>query len=114
LYYDPLESALLVILDYGRDTQKILYKTTQVLFQRWNFIVMNYNYGSLDLFINNNLVGTYPDILTVLRPDDMLVVGSRENKSIGGICQMKYYELPLGIRKIDKIYQRFHRKKIPI
>lgn len=114
LYFDPLESALLVILDYGLASQKILYKTTSVLFQRWNYIVMNYNYGSLDLFINNNLVGTYPDILTVLRPDDMLVVGSRDNKNIGGICNMKYYELPLSIRKIDQIYQRFHRKKIPI
>ena len=114
LYYDPLESALLVILNYGQRSQRIIYKTTSVLFQRWNYIVMNYNYGSLDLFINNNLVGTYPDILTLLRPDDVLVVGSRDNKSIGGICNMKYYELPLGIRKIDKIYQGFHRKKIPI
>ncbi len=114
LYFDPLESALLVILDYGLASQRILYKTTTVLYQRWNYIVMNYNYGSLDLFINNRLVGTYPDVLTYLRPDDLLIVGSRDNKNIGGVCNMKYYELPLSIRKIDQIYQRFHRKKIPI
>ena len=114
LYYDPLHGALMVIIDYGRASQKTLYKSTSVLFQRWNFIVMNYNYGSLDLFINNNLVGTYPDVLTVLQPDDLLIVGSRSNKNIGGICNMKYYELPIGIRKINSIYQSFRNKKIPI
>jgi hypothetical protein len=114
LYYDPVESTLLVILNYGMTNQKILYKTDRVLYQRWNFIVMNYNYGSLDLFINNNLVGTYPDIITQLQTDDLLIVGSKTNSSIGGICNMKYYELPLGIQKINSIYQRFHLKKIPI
>ena len=113
LYYDPKTSSLLVILNAGRD-EKIIYKTTQILYQRWNFIVMNYNYGSLDLFINNRLVGTYPDALTRLDPDDLLIVGSSQNKSIGGIGNMKYYELPIGSRKINSIYSAFHNKKIPV
>ena len=75
---------------------------------------MNYKYGTLDLFINNNLVGTYPNVLSELDPDDLLIVGSTYNDQIGGICNMKYYELPLGIRKIDTIYKSFHNKKIPI
>lgn len=114
LYYDPVDASLFVAIHYNTPTQKILYKTNKILFQRWNFIVMNYKYGTLDLFINNNLVGTYPHVLTVLNTEDMLIVGSTQNKSIGGICNMKYYELPLGIRKIDSIYKSFHNKKIPI
>lgn len=114
LYYDPMESSLMVILNYGTPKQSILYKTQKVLYQRWNFIVMNYRYGSLDLFINNNLVGTYPNVLTQLDPDDILLVGSKENENVGGICNMKYYELPLGVRKIDTIYKTFHNKKIPV
>jgi hypothetical protein len=114
LYYDPSESTLFVAINYNRPNQKIIYKTKTILYQRWNFIVMNYKYGTLDLFINNNLVGTYPEVLTQLDPHDILLVGSRENKNIGGICNMKYYELPLGVRKINNIYKTFHNKKIPL
>jgi hypothetical protein len=114
LYYDPKSSSLFVAIHYGRPRQKILYKTSSILFQRWNFIVMNYKYGTLDLFINNNLVGTYPDVLDHLDPSDILLVGSSNNKNIGGICNMKYYELPLGVRKINNIYNTFHNKKIPL
>jgi hypothetical protein len=114
LYYQPHDSSLEVILNFGTSEEKILYKTTKVLFQRWNFIVMNYNYGTLDLFINNNLVGTYPDVVPQLDPQDLLIVGSSKNKNIGGICNMKYYELPLGSRKINSIYTAFHNKKIPV
>jgi hypothetical protein len=114
LYYQPYDSSLLVILNAGTSDEKILYKTTEILFQRWNFIVMNYNYGTLDLFINNNLVGTYPSVLSKLDPADLLIVGSSKNKNLGGICNMKYYELPIGSRKINSIYTTFHNKKIPI
>jgi len=114
LYYQPYDSSIEVILNAGNSDERILYKTTKVLYQRWNFIVMNYNYGTLDLFINNNLVGTYPDVVSYFDPDDLLIVGSGRNKNIGGICNMKYYELPLGSRKINSIYNAFHNKKIPV
>jgi hypothetical protein len=114
LYFDPIDSSLMIVLNFGTPKQKIIYRTTSILYQRWNFIVMNYRYGTLDLFINNNLVGTYPDVLTYLDPDDMLLVGSKDNKNLGGICNMKYYELPLNVRKINDIYKTFHNKKIPL
>ena len=114
LFYDPVESSLFVVSGYLTPKYKILYKTNKLLFQRWNFIVMNYRHGTLDLFINNNLVGTYTNVLTELNTEDLLIVGSSKNERIGGICNMKYYELPLGIRKIDTIYKSFHNKKIPI
>jgi len=121
LYYDPLDSSLFIALNYGRANvadefkkRKIIYKTSSILYQRWNFIVMNYRYGTLDLFINNNLVGTFPDVLTELDPHDILLVGSKKNDNIGGICNMKYYELPLNVRKINDIYKSFHNKKIPL
>lgn len=114
LFFDPVESALLVISGQNTTTKKTLYKTNKLLYQRWNFIVMNYRNGTLDIFINNNLVGTYPHVLSVLEEEDILLVGSSENERIGGICNMKYYELPLGVRKIDTIYKSFHNKKIPI
>ena len=40
----------------------VLYRSNSILYQRWNHFVINYNYGTLDLFINNNLVGSYKNI----------------------------------------------------
>jgi hypothetical protein len=115
LFYTPSTKELSVEINQGETTNKRhLYKTKKVLYQRWNHIVFNYQYGVLDLFINNNLVGTYPDVLTYLDPHDILLVGSKDNEKIGGICNMKYYELPLNARKINNIYKTFHNKKIPL
>jgi len=114
LYYDPVLSTLCVYTNYLNDQRKLLYTSDKILFQRWIFVVMNYNYGTLDLFINNNLVGTYPNVVSYIDPTDLLIVGSDENQNIGGICNMKYYELPIGSRKINSIYTTFHNKKIPI
>jgi hypothetical protein len=114
LYYDPVQSSLCIYINYGSSNQKLLYKSDKILYQRWNMIVMNYNYGTLDLFINNHLVGTYPQAVTYVDPTDILIVGSRQNQNIGGICNMKYYELPIGSQKINSIYTTFHNKKIPI
>jgi hypothetical protein len=92
----------------------VIYKTNSILYQRWNHIVMNYNYGSFDLFINNNLVGSYKNIVPKLYDDDMLLVGSKNNSNLGGVCNMKYYELPIPLNKIEKIYSHFHNKNPPI
>jgi hypothetical protein len=114
LYYTPSNQELSVEINQGETTnRRQLYKTNKVLYQRWNHIVFNYQYGVLDLFINNNLVGTY-NALTQMYSDELLVVGSTANKNIGGICNMKYYEYPLTADKIQKIYQQFHNKTPPV
>jgi hypothetical protein len=114
LYYTPSTKELSVEINQGETTNKRqLYKTNKVLYQRWNHIVFNYQYGMLDLFINNNLVGTY-NALTQMYSDELIRVGSTANKNIGGICNMKYYEYPLTADKIQKIYQQFHNKTPPV
>jgi len=114
LYYTPSTKELTVEINEGESTNKRqLYKTNKVLYQRWNHIVFNYQYGVLDLFINNNLIGSY-NALTQMYSDELFRVGSTQNKNIGGICNMKYYEYPLTADKIQKIYQKFHNKTPPV
>ena len=114
LYYTPSTQELSVEINQGESTnQRQLYKTDKILYQRWNHIVLNYQYGTLDLFINNNLVGSY-NALTQMYSDELLLVGSTKNQNIGGICNMKYYEYPLSADKIQKIYKQFHNKTPPV
>ena len=119
LYYNSNEEPTLSLeyLDYsleGGGKSKKLYVTNRILFQRWNNIVINYNYGTVDLFINNNLVGTYKNVSPQIQDDDLLVVGSGDNSNLGGICNVKYYPTPLSASKINTIYTQFNNKDSPI
>ena len=119
LYYSPDKNELTVEVK-ERDALKnklnkpnVIYKTNNVLFQRWNHIVMNYDYGRFDLFINNNLVST-TETVPYMSSQEMLIVGSSDNDNVGGICNMKYYNIPLTASKINSIYKIFHNKTTPI
>ena len=118
LYYNSNEEPTLSLeyLDYSFEggKSKKLYVTNRILFQRWNHIVINYNYGTVDLFINNNLVGTYKNVSPQIQDDDLLVFGSGDNGNIGGICNVKYYPTSLSASKINTIYTQFNNKDSPL
>jgi hypothetical protein len=84
-----------------------IYRTKNILYQRWNLFVVNYNYGELDLFINNNLVAN-ADHLSPYIDENMNVISfGSENEPLEhcGICSVKYYEEPLELSKISDIYK---------
>ena len=83
-----------------------LYTTKNILFQRWNHFVLNYNYGTMDLFVNNNLVGTYKNISPYFDNDNDLSFGHPENTLKNcGICDIKYYKIPITLSKIQTLYK---------
>tara|TARA_B110001450_G_C17633111_1_gene486069 strand:+ start:120 stop:1793 length:1674 start_codon:yes stop_codon:yes gene_type:complete len=85
--------------------ESVIYKTKDILFQRWNNFVVNYNYGTLDLFINNNLVLT-KDRVTPYIKNSFLLFGSEDEKLYNcGICNIKYYDVPLNLTNINDIYK---------
>ena len=61
IFYDYNSKELKITIDDCENQSKqcsenLIYKTKDILFQRWNHFVVNYNYGTLDCFINGNLV----------------------------------------------------------
>jgi hypothetical protein len=104
MYYDHETKELIVEYITNNNTPTILYKSTNILYQRWNHIVMNYDYGIFDLFINGNLVYSNPDIVDFVTHYEVLEAGSITNTNIGGISYMYYYEEPIDLEQIKKIY----------
>lgn len=87
--------------------REVIYKTSNILYQRWNLFVINYDYGTLDIFINNRLVSTKDKIAPYIqKTKNILQFGSTEKplKSCG-ICNIQYYEEPLNLKKINKLYE---------
>ena len=101
MYYNQNKKEL--TLEMGDSV--VLYATNNILYQRWNHIVMNYNYGTFDLFINNNLVGTYTNIVNYTNSDELFQVGFTSNNNLGGIAKFLYSEEPLQLHTIENLYQ---------
>ena len=85
-----------------------IYKTKDIIYQKWNHVVINYNYGTLDIFINNNLVATQKNVSPYIKQDEnILQFGSNDTPlEYCGICNISYYEKPLNLIDIKKIYKK--------
>lgn len=115
--YNGKLRSLRVIASIASDTNDTknklvtVYKTTNVLYQKWNNIVINYDNGYIDVFINGDLVGSRSGVVPYMSFDD-IVIG--ENNGIhGGICNVTYYDTILSKRNIGLLYKALRDKNIP-
>ena len=90
---------------------KIIYETTEVLYQRWNNIVINYDDGYLDVFLNGDLVGSLSGVTPYISFDN--IISGSPNGILGGICNVTYYEKALKKNDIELSYKSLRDKNPP-
>ena len=88
-----------------------IYETKKVLYQKWNNIVINYNEGYLDVFINGDLVASRSGVAPHMSFDS--VVAGAPTGILGGICNITYYEAPLSKSTIELTYKALRDKNNP-
>ena len=89
--------------NYGYSNKLIkVYEVKDILYQRWNNIVINYFGGTLDLFLNNELILSQINITPLLFPNQ-IICGS-ENGINGGIKSLKFYNKTLSKNDVNYIY----------
>ena len=71
--------------------------------QRWNNIVINYNGGIMDIFINKELVAHKIKIIPHMKHDRIRI--GQTNGMAGGICNVIYYPEVLTKTEIDSKYE---------
>jgi hypothetical protein len=89
-----------------------LFATTDVLYQKWNHVVINYDGGTMDVFLNGSLVGSSSGITPFLTYEN--VTAGQDNGLQGGLCNIMYYNNPLTQGSIKMMYQLLRDKKNPV
>lgn len=112
ILFNGEKNTLRITMDDSLDRQKVIYETSDFSLQKWNNIVVNYNGGTLDIFINGKLVSSTSSIVPFMTYD-AITVGSDDGVS-GGICNVTYFPAPLSLTKIKVFYKSLKNKNPPI
>jgi hypothetical protein len=89
----------------------VIFETKNILYQKWNNIVINYDGGDMDVFLNGELVGSKPGIAPYMRYENVSV--GEMNGIQGGMCNVKYYNHILSKKDIKLTYKMLRDKNIP-
>jgi hypothetical protein len=96
----------------GDTDNRILYENNNILLQRWNNIIINYNGGVLDVFLNGELqqsnVGVVPYYTL-----DALTIGNNDGIS-GKICNVVYFNKSLTHNNMFYLYNMVKEENPPI
>jgi len=94
------------------DGVKILYTNNNVLLQKWNNIIINYSGGTMDIFLNGELVKSIPDIVPYHNLDN-LTIGQSSGLN-GGVCNVVYFDKTLTSTNIYLLYNMVKNFTPPI
>lgn len=96
----------------GDADNRILYEKNNVLLQRWNNIIINYNGGVLDVFMNGELqqsnIGVVPYYTL-----DALTIGNNDG-IYGKICNVVYFNKSLSHNNMFYLYNMVKHDNPPI
>tara|TARA_R110002012_G_scaffold7044_6_gene33361 strand:- start:288 stop:1574 length:1287 start_codon:yes stop_codon:yes gene_type:complete len=110
--FNVLKNKLRIKMKTEGKNEKIIYETRDFKMQKWNNVLVNYDGSTLDIFINNELVSSTPEVIPY---NDNTTIISGTNKGLyGGICNVKYFNDNINIGKINWIYNSVKTFNPPI
>jgi len=112
LSFNPSNNKLRVSCKINDKENRILYETDKIRLQRWNNITLNFVKGTLDIFINAELVSSSKNVVPYMEYDD-LKVGQNEGIN-GSICNVMYYPEYLDRQSLKFHFNSLKNMKLPI
>jgi hypothetical protein len=82
--------------------EKVVYKTKDVPYQKWTNFIINYQGGTLDIFMDNKLVSSTPNIVPYMTFDNITI--GKNNGIRGSIKDVVYFNDVLTRNKISWVY----------
>ena len=108
---DFQEKNVNVVSEFDGNGNRILYTNNDFMLQKWNNIIINYDGGTLDVFLNGDLVRTTIEVIPYITMD-ALTIGAADG-IIGNICNFVYYADTLTTTNIFYIYNSMKNENPP-
>ena len=99
-------------IELDENNDRIIYKDSNFLLQKWNNIVINYHGGTLDIFINGKLVKSSIEVSPYMA-FNKITLGQDDGIS-GGIANVAFFKKPLDIVTINTIYTSLKNQDPPL
>jgi Concanavalin A-like lectin/glucanases superfamily len=93
-------------------SHRVIYKNDNFKLQKWNNIVINYNGGTMDIFLNGELVKSSVEVVPYMTLDT-LTIGDKGGVN-GGICNVVYFNKPLTRTNLYYLYTMVQNRTPPV
>jgi hypothetical protein len=100
------------LIDYDDNGDRIIYKNKNLPLQKWNNVIINYNGGILEIFLNGELVKSVVGVVPYYTLDNLTI--GQENGLNGGICNVIYFRKALTRSNIYYLYNTVKNKTPPV
>lgn len=88
--------------DSNQDVYNIIYSNKNMPLQKWNNIVINYDSGTMDIFLNGVLVQSSNNIVPNVTYHELTIGSDKGIKA--GLCNLVYFREPVNIITINNLY----------
>jgi hypothetical protein len=99
------------LTDFDEEGNRIIYINNDILLQKWNNLIINYNGGTLDIFLNGELVKSSIEVVPYYTLDN-LTIGEKDGIK-GGICNVIYFSKALTSQNIYYLYNTVKNRNPP-
>lgn len=110
--FNSLENSFRVRCQLEEDNYATIFETNEIDYQTWNNIVINYDGGNMDVFLNGELVGSRPNIAPYMSFENITVGEDRGLE--GGIANVVYYDKILQSNEIKLGYKALKNLPSPV
>jgi hypothetical protein len=100
------------LIDFDENGNRILYKNSNFLLQKWNNIIINYSGGVLDIFLNGELVKSDIGVVPYMTYDNLTI--GQDDGIKGGICNVIYFKQALNTSNIYYLYNMVKDRSPPV
>ena len=100
------------LIDFDDNGNRIIYKKSDFLLQKWNNIIINYNGGVLDIFLNGELVKSDIGVVPYVTYDNLTI--GEDDGIKGGICNVIYFKQALNSSNIFYLYNMVKNRSPPV
>jgi hypothetical protein len=100
------------LMEFDPEKNRILWETYNAPLQKWNNVILNYNGGTMDIFLNGALVSSSIGVVPYYTLDSLTI--GEESGIKGGMCNVVYFKKALTSSDVYYLYTMVKDKNPPV